>query len=585
MTAGVGMIIAVRIKMPDAQGFPAAFVFGSVLFGLIFFFVSLNGTVNQKVFLFILAVGFLSTAFTIKKLAISFRIFLSDIKAYVFPNKRSLYLYGSIIILIISVYVLLTLTPPRSADALRYHLAQLKDIVSHGGLEFRPYYHYNFPMYFSMFLLPVYFFAGGVGMKTAHCLFFFMSVLMTIPLAKKCHVKFPLLLIFLLLLTPISYHEAHIVTNDWAVVFYVICGFFLLSTLNDSEKVSAAIICIAFLSLGFALGIKYHSVLFIPWFILVALKYLNDKKLKPWRHISVALIIMTICASVWYIRNLLNTGNPCWPMLLSFFSDPGDYLYIMASRTTQSLSGSHSLASIAHSFRNFLFFPMIPFTIWMLTFAGLYFNKKNDLFLKTGVLLYFILWWFFQPELYPRFGIYILPIALIISDHVYLHKSRVLKYGYNLAIGVTLCYGAVLGGFYSIDYLKYHFEKDIKAYHQFTWYYQELSWINKNLEPDSRLLVILSSPQTYYLDVEYIRADPALSASIDWRRIKNIDDFKKKISELKIDYILYEGSGGLLEEFRKSPDVRTIWERNILKCDSRIRRAFSKTRLTLAKTG
>ena len=58
-------------------------------------------------------------------------------------------------------------TPPRAGDAMRYHLAQMEDMARHGGFVFRPYYHYNFPIYYSYLTTPLYFFSGGLAASSA----------------------------------------------------------------------------------------------------------------------------------------------------------------------------------------------------------------------------------------------------------------------------------------------------------------------------------------------------------------------------------------------------------------------------------
>ena len=59
-------------------------------------------------------------------------------------DRYSLWFMWSAIALLVWLFLLAD-TPVRAADAMRYHLPLLKDLVVHHGDVFRPYLHYNSP--------------------------------------------------------------------------------------------------------------------------------------------------------------------------------------------------------------------------------------------------------------------------------------------------------------------------------------------------------------------------------------------------------------------------------------------------------
>ena len=104
--------------------------------------------------------------------------------------------------LCLSIYLLDAYTPPRSGDAMRYHLAQIEDIVRNDGFVFRPYYHYNFPLYFSYLSMAVYFAVGGLGVKLLNFLLLALVAALTYGLGRAARIARPWTPVLGLLLTP-----------------------------------------------------------------------------------------------------------------------------------------------------------------------------------------------------------------------------------------------------------------------------------------------------------------------------------------------------------------------------------------------
>ena len=66
----------------------------------------------------------------------------------------------------------------------------------------------------------------------------------------------------------------------------------------------------------------------------------------------------------------------------------------------------------------------------------------------------------------------------------------------------------------------------------------------QNLSRNAKILVIVSSVQTYYIAQEHLRAGIPLSGLIDWLAIEDVQELHEKLVELDVDYIFYDRNPG-----------------------------------------
>ena len=531
---GVGMPLAARLKFDPFQKLIAGFLFGSIITAFYLFFITKWMLATPGYILGFTLLSLIIASFYIKTLWTTLKSVGHFLKGHLIKQDRwSVYFIGMLIFLILWI-ILLAYTPERSADAMRYHLAQMKDIILNHGFIFRPYLHYNFPIFFHLMFLPSFILFGGVGVKLAVCLYFLFSLLILQYLAARINLKHTRLFFIILFLTPLAYHEAHLVTNDWIVIFYSLIGFLFLTT--DSHKKTG--IYVAFAALGFALGVKYQSILFIPWYIILAYAQLEkEKKI----HLINALILMTLIASPCYIRNYINLGNPVWPLAQNIFGSSSQQLQILAQNFTDAMSGHHNLHSIIIDLKNFIFYPLIPITFWFLIIAGLFSCRIKKLQMQIGVISYFVLWWLVEPTLYTRFSLYLFPLALMAAITLYDNiQHRLSKWIYNILLVITLIYCIAIAAYYSIFYIRFYLTHNLNQYHQYTWNYSDYQWIDQHTPANAKFLCILRAGQTYYLNRSYLRAEPNLSGLIDWSSITSTRQLFTLLKKMNINYIFYE---------------------------------------------
>ncbi|MHC4884027.1 MAG: ArnT family glycosyltransferase [Planctomycetota bacterium] len=468
---------------------------------------------------------------------------VDELKAALFSAPRWNTLFAIIFFCLLITYALLAGTPARSGDAMRYFLAQTLELVEYEALLVRPYYHYSFPLYYQLTGLPLFLLAGGMGMKWISLTFFLGTAAALICLARRLGIVHIRWMVLTLLLIPIAYQEATIVTNDWCLCFYLMAAVLFIG--QESADLRPVHLAVSMVSVGMALGVKYQAFLFLPWIGLLFLVRVASMA-KPVRYGGVAILLAVLVASPFYLRNLWIWGNPIWPMMIGLFDSGDSYLTQIAAGYNRGFSGVRSATTYWQSVQGMLRYPIIPALVWLVSLPGLLLIRDRALWLRLGLGSAVLIWAILQPTLYPRFLVYFLPFVLLgLGRGLDAWKRDLAPIRYwTLRAGqvVLLLYGMGLGGYYAKGLLAYYVDRNLDAYHWATNYYSVQAWAQKNLPEDSRVLAILRSGHTYYLRKEYLRADPSMSGLIDWRREWTSASFAAEMKRLGITHILVDDS-------------------------------------------
>lgn len=477
-------------------------------------------------------------------------------------------------------------TPPRSGDAMRYHLAQMEDIVRNGGFVYRPYYHYNFPIYYSYLTTPLYFFSGGLAVKLFN--FFVMGVLavITYGLGRAANIRRPLVAVLGVLLTPGLFRSAATVGNDLAILAFALAGILLLHEAAKSRNQS--LIPIAYVALGFAVGVKYQSLLFLPWFLWLTWVALERRLQWPGvRKVMLAGFIALLLPAPFFLRNYLNTGDPVWPLQLDLFGVERDYLYEVTRRYSQGMAGHHTGSVTWKGFvQLWTSGILVPVTtaFAFLGVGGLLYKgrDKTQLYLAFGILSQILLWWIIQPRLYPRFWNFLAPQFMVAALFAYeMLKPLWLRRLALLAGAASAGLSVILLALYSSSLIQFRLDGDLEKYHEYTWFHEEYEWMEENLPDQAKVLVVVLSGHTYYMPRDYLRADPLYSGLLDWREMDS-QDLYDAMEEFDLEYVFYQDRdwqraiGGqammqTMDEFVSRDDVRVVWERDISLGTSRMR--------------
>jgi hypothetical protein len=288
-----------------------------------------------------------------------------------FPAGRLNRFLLTVILLILSYFVLVAFDPPAKYDEVQYNLFFPKEYIARNGFayinEFGAGYA-SFPAYADAA------FCAGMLLGWQHILphlfgwlFFLVMALALASVARRFGLerKYAPLLVFSLFSSASVLIMFSTAKPD---MMAAACGLLALDALLewDQTRRPRFFILSAFY-LGLSLGLKYTMLLLLPAFGLTVLYLLCGRGTTVKHVCKQALIYAAVVAAVfapWLIRNLIAVGNPIFPFALSLFGGGGSFPYTLDQAAVWS--------EVAHEVKNStlnLDFDLIGF--WHLFFMDL----------------------------------------------------------------------------------------------------------------------------------------------------------------------------------------------------------------------
>jgi len=231
------------------------------------------------------------------------------------------------VILPLVVFIAL-MVPPYSWDSLTYHLTFPAEWMKKGAIHIKPtpfgdqapaYSPANGEIFFLWLMLPM---GSDLLAKMGGLPFYLLSGLSIYLITRRvgAQAKAALLSALLFLNTPsIMRHAAKAEVDLVALFYFLAAAYFLILYLEDRNPKALALTSIA---TGLYLGSKYAALAFTPLLILLSIYaiFFQAKKLRPplliLRDASIFLVGFLAFGSFWYVRNLIETGCPTYPMSL-----------------------------------------------------------------------------------------------------------------------------------------------------------------------------------------------------------------------------------------------------------------------------
>jgi len=250
-------------------------------------------------------------------------------KKIILHHLLETFFYVAIFILL-SIEIILNLTPPIARDALIHHLAIPKLWLKNGFYEIKWADFSYFPMNVDLlYMIPLYFKKDflanfihmGFGIGTALLIYRYLN--------NKISRIAGLLGVVIFLSTPAVFRSSTQAYVDLGLTFFITACVLALIRYRDSHFEEFKWLFISSLAMGLALGTKYNAL--IPWFFLslaVVFLYSRDTG-KQWKALEQGLLFFMISLfffSPWLIKNGILTGNPLYPMFKGglHFIDSGE---------------------------------------------------------------------------------------------------------------------------------------------------------------------------------------------------------------------------------------------------------------------
>jgi hypothetical protein len=425
--------------------------------------------------------------------------------------------------MVASVLWLNAIAPPRSADAMRYHLAHIRQILNEGHWVAISDFHYALPFGWTLHFLPFEILRLPQGSQLLGVAIYFFVVAAFARFLQNSNrstlSKAAAAAFFVHPAVLRSFWEAGADGYSLLVVSAVTLLLCRVRKLGGREAVL----------LGFVswVGIqsRYQLVAVGIASVVVLLLSLTGRGWRAWLipGYLIGAVNAFALASPFYVMNALAFRNPVWPLLMSRSDAENSYANFVAWSYGLSLRGDYTVSAVAQAMLTLFstrFLMPIGLIVPLLILATAIFGRRDAKPIAFFGVSFLVLWLAMQPLLYPRFVLLMVPVAalctiLVLDDDRKTENSRLKLLAFPVVVAALAAQIAILPIF-ARDAARYAFTGDAWQYHRYTWFYPVYRWADRTLPKDARALVAVSSAHTYYLDRRYRRVDPWVGGQIDW---------------------------------------------------------------------
>jgi hypothetical protein len=525
-------------------------------------------------------------------------------------KRQSLYI--GLIILFIGVFIIieiiLNLCPPISRDALIHHLAIPKIWLKQKHIHPIPWSDFSwYPMNIQL-LYAICLWIGNDNMpKYIHMLFGLACSYLIYGFIKS-HLgkKWALLGFVMFFSLPMIVWLSTAAYVDLGMTFFSSASiiYYIKFQRENSNQLKYLIVSAIFI--GMAMGSKYNALI-VFFFINIAWIYISIKSKKNYDQ-SMAygltfFLIACLVASPWYIRNLIETGNPFYPLFNHFFhrfiSTPSHPLYcsqLIAEPSVNAITLRHILFNetlletllipvrmfFQGSDYQYQYFQGVlnPMMIIFIPFALIRRFRHQWMLFVLSFIVFYVYVAFFTTMHQIRYLLPIFPFMCILSvfgchacfqmldnSNIYFKIIRwclVLTMGYLFFLNVQYLHHR----FVEIDPIPYISGKETKEAYlkKHLSHYEVYAYINEKLPQESVVLTFFLGRRGYYLNCTY-KHEPYFGIHLLQCMIKNAYSekaFHAYIEKLNITHILVRKN--LIEKHlseRYSPEERQLLNKRI----------------------
>ena len=477
-------------------------------------------------------------------------------------RKREI-VYIAILGLFILLNLIGSIAPPTSADAVKYHLANVKAYMRQRQITYLPYTMFSeVPATFEM----LYLFGMVLYNDKVSVLFHYamgiMLIIAIIAFCREFHHEVPIALSVLVFYsTPMIAWQSTSAFIDLGFAFFSFLSLLSLAKWMR-EGANMWLVLSAFFT-GFAIGCKTFGI-FILTALCIVIIYLaiiqKTKLVAVLKQLFLLIGITTAIASPWFLKSFFNTGNPVWPMLSGIF-----YTRNWNPQAGHVIHYMMRDIGVGYGFIDYFLFPwnlatrgesfdggekfghlILTFLPFILLFAK---QKKDKLMISVLIFswTYFSIMFFISQH--ARYFLPIFPGLCILAGYAILEiyrKGRICKWVTVTVIAVFLVFNFGVCVVYNAQFFPVVFglqdRDDFLA--EKSWYYKDIAYVNKNLPEDSKIL--LMTKFGYYLDRDYIWGGINEQGLIDYQQMRSAEELLRKLNSLEISHIFLVGNIGSL---------------------------------------
>lgn len=451
---------------------------------------------------------------------------------------------------VVAIYLFNAVMPPRNTDALRYHLAHLAQIDREGRWAATSIAHYAFPFAWQSTFLPFVHFhvAAAAQVVDTGMWAILLAAIVGHRGASRIGTTGSLLLA-VIALSPLAIVTATAPTADvFTVLAALVVAMLLAGRTPDASGAGFGEATALGFAAWVAVGTRYQAIAVGIAATIVAVVWLahSDRWITLLGFVEGA-VLAWLLAAPFFLANAVRFGNPVWP--LRSIPSTADYPATVGAFYASSLHGALSLPAEATAGWRLLSDQVaapVPLLLLVVLVPVLFERGSAARSARRVALfcaLFFGAWLLAQPMLYPRFSVYLVGPALLLG----LRQAEIVDQGrFRVATRGMLAAGLVALGVYDVAgvaldarVLASGGRAGVQAG---TWYYPVWAWLNANTPRDAKMLVIVRSGETYYLDRYYRRADPPTSAEVEWPRIADGAALGRAMRESGFDYLVYDST-------------------------------------------
>jgi hypothetical protein len=481
------------------------------------------------------------------------------------PSLFNLFLLLVIVSSFFYSFIAYAMVPPMSWDEISYHLAIPKIYVQHHRIIYIPYIAYS-NMPFTMEML--YTLALLLGSDILPHLLTLTTSLLTggalvLFSRKYLHRQVGLLAATLYFNMQMIKRLSGVALVDVPLglfSFLAVCTFW-----GWLEKREIPWLLLSAMLSGFAASTKLTGAA-IPLILTAILVF--DGLVRRGTQFRVVVeqaflygLISFLVVGPWYLKSYLYTGNPIWPFGYDVFGGRD-----WDSLGTEYLLGYLHTTNLSPTLSNFVLMPWYLFKEsgqfggyaiggFVLGFAPLSLAFRGDKARLVNYLVivcasFYSVWFFLTHQ--SRFLLPIVPTLCVLSAYSFYRLCQVKIKGLTL-----LCQAGVLFyfivGLPFIDAVQQDLLNDGSSYimgkvsrqdflEQRINTYEVFQYANSQLPPEAKILLIPYESRGYYLDREYIWANPISQRFIKFEQIPNADALAKKLKEMGISHLILNPS-------------------------------------------